>query len=90
MTNHTVWKQLISRVLSLRNRYFFALDGVLLSVLPALALSLNRGDAGWWTDAGTFESLHRAANLVAEHGANRMDEPEPSLFEAAFAREAGR
>jgi glucose-1-phosphate thymidylyltransferase len=21
---------------------------------------------GWWTDAGTFESLLRAANLVAE------------------------
>jgi glucose-1-phosphate thymidylyltransferase len=28
---------------------------------------------GWWTDAGTFESLHRASNLVAEGGANRMD-----------------
>lgn len=27
---------------------------------------------GWWTDAGTFESLHRAGNLVAEHGANLM------------------
>jgi len=25
---------------------------------------------GWWTDAGTFESLHRATNLVAEGGAN--------------------
>ena len=28
---------------------------------------------GWWTDAGTFESLHRASNLVYEGGANRMD-----------------
>ena len=28
---------------------------------------------GWWTDAGTFESLHRAAALVSEGGANRMD-----------------
>ena len=28
---------------------------------------------GWWTDAGTIESIHRAANLVAEGGANRMD-----------------
>ena len=28
---------------------------------------------GWWTDAGTFESLLRASNLVAETGANRMD-----------------
>ncbi len=25
---------------------------------------------GWWTDAGTFPSLHRATNLVAETGAN--------------------
>ncbi len=28
---------------------------------------------GWWTDAGTFESLHRASNLVAEGGANHLD-----------------
>ena len=27
---------------------------------------------GWWTDAGTFESLHRANNLVAETGANNL------------------
>ena len=27
---------------------------------------------GWWTDAGTFESLLRASNLVAESGANRI------------------
>ena len=25
---------------------------------------------GWWTDAGTFESLLHASNLVAETGAN--------------------
>ena len=25
---------------------------------------------GWWTDAGTFESLRRATNLVAKTGAN--------------------
>jgi glucose-1-phosphate thymidylyltransferase len=37
---------------------------------------IERGDLrwdileGWWTDAGTFESLHRANNLVAETGAN--------------------
>ena len=30
---------------------------------------------GWWTDAGTMESLHRAGNLVAETGANRVDGP---------------
>ncbi|MGB7067969.1 MAG: sugar phosphate nucleotidyltransferase [Pyrinomonadaceae bacterium] len=27
---------------------------------------------GWWTDAGTFESLLHATNLVAESGANKM------------------
>jgi glucose-1-phosphate thymidylyltransferase len=27
---------------------------------------------GWWTDAGTFESLIRASNLVAEGGANQV------------------
>jgi glucose-1-phosphate thymidylyltransferase len=27
---------------------------------------------GWWTDAGTFESLLRASNLVAESGANNI------------------
>src|SRR5690606_3094128 len=40
---------------------------------------INRGEMtwneldGWWTDAGTFESLLRASNLVAESGANRVD-----------------
>jgi len=28
---------------------------------------------GWWTDAGTFESLHTASKLVAEGGANHLD-----------------
>ena len=28
---------------------------------------------GWWSDAGTFESLMRASNLVAETGANKLD-----------------
>jgi glucose-1-phosphate thymidylyltransferase len=28
---------------------------------------------GWWTDAGTFESLLRASNLVAKTGANKME-----------------
>ena len=27
---------------------------------------------GWWTDAGTFESLLHASNLVAETGANKQ------------------
>ena len=28
---------------------------------------------GWWTDAGTFESLLRANNLVAKTGANKIN-----------------
>lgn len=42
---------------------------------------LERGDLtydvleGWWTDAGTHESLFRAATYVAESGANRLDLP---------------
>lgn len=39
---------------------------------------INRGEMtwneldGWWTDAGTFESLLLASNLVAKTGANRV------------------
>ncbi len=42
---------------------------------------IQRGDLtysvleGWWTDAGTFESLYRANCLVAQGGANRVDAP---------------
>src|SRR5207249_1263512 len=46
---------------------------------------------GWWTDAGTFDSLHRAGNLVAESGANRADGPGTREPTAASARpRAGR
>lgn len=40
---------------------------------------LKRGDLtydvleGWWTDAGTFESLYRATSLVKEGGANKTE-----------------
>lgn len=30
---------------------------------------------GWWTDAGTFESLLRAANLVHDTGGKQLQEP---------------
>ncbi len=29
---------------------------------------------GWWTDAGTFKSLLLANNLVAETGANKLND----------------
>jgi len=28
---------------------------------------------GWWSDAGTFESLHSSSNLVARTGANKIE-----------------
>jgi glucose-1-phosphate thymidylyltransferase len=34
---------------------------------------------GWWTDAGTFESLRRACELVAAGGANKLDAAECGL-----------
>jgi glucose-1-phosphate thymidylyltransferase len=38
---------------------------------------------GWWTDAGTFDSLLRASNLAAETGANKIPSrgsaPHPAL-----------
>jgi glucose-1-phosphate thymidylyltransferase len=43
---------------------------------------------GWWTDAGTFESLLRANNLVAETGANKISKEE--LAEHNITREVAR
>lgn len=49
---------------------------------------LARGDLtydvldGWWTDAGTFESLHRASTLVVEGGANNVDGMPPAAAAA--------
>jgi glucose-1-phosphate thymidylyltransferase len=37
---------------------------------------------GWWTDAGTFESLLRASNMVAETGANKLDSVRASEISA--------
>jgi glucose-1-phosphate thymidylyltransferase len=37
---------------------------------------------GWWTDAGTFESLLRASNLVAETGANKLEFKDAALSSA--------
>ena len=46
---------------------------------------INRGEMtwneleGWWTDAGTFESLLHATNLAAETGANNLEIPDGNL-----------
>jgi glucose-1-phosphate thymidylyltransferase len=52
---------------------------------------IRRGDMtwdeldGWWTDAGTFESLLHASNLVAETGANKLDDAAATPADAAAA-----
>ena len=43
---------------------------------------------GWWTDAGTFESLLRANNLVAKTGANKISIGESN--ERTLSREVAR
>jgi len=43
---------------------------------------------GWWTDAGTFESLLRANNLVAQSGANKL--AVPGAEESGTLAERGR
>lgn len=32
---------------------------------------------GWWTDAGTFESLYRASSLIRDGGANKVEDSRP-------------
>jgi glucose-1-phosphate thymidylyltransferase len=43
---------------------------------------------GWWTDAGTFESLLRANKLVAQTGANKL--ADGNRHSISTRREAGR
>jgi len=43
---------------------------------------------GWWTDAGTFESLLRASNLVAKTGANKLSDATETAM--VMSQEAGR
>ena len=45
---------------------------------------------GWWSDAGTFASLHRSGNLVASTGANRVDGPTTHLPTVAAAQRPPR
>ncbi|MBZ5526359.1 MAG: NTP transferase domain-containing protein [Acidobacteriia bacterium] len=43
---------------------------------------------GWWTDAGTFESLLRANNLVASTGANQLRASLPSAAPVAVGEKS--
>jgi dTDP-glucose pyrophosphorylase len=44
---------------------------------------------GWWTDAGTVPSLHRASALVAGDRANPLLTGAPASDAIARSREAG-
>jgi glucose-1-phosphate thymidylyltransferase len=44
---------------------------------------------GWWTDAGTFPSLDRAWRLVADGGANKLDDVPADLRPARVEARAG-
>jgi len=43
---------------------------------------------GWWTDAGTFGSLRRASNMVAETGANKLPDGSIPKIHPAKASDA--
>ena len=53
--------------------------------------SLARGDLtydileGWWTDSGTFQSLHKANCLVVADGANRVSTSATPMAHGAAA-----
>ncbi len=53
---------------------------------------LKRGDLtasaieGWWTDAGTFESLHRASSYIAQSGANHLEYPPKPVAKTPAAK----
>jgi glucose-1-phosphate thymidylyltransferase len=44
--------------------------------------------SGWWTDAGTFESLLHANNLVAKTGANKLSDANEAAM--VMSQEVGR
>jgi len=56
---------------------------------------IQRGDLtydvldGWWTDAGTFDSLHRASALVAKGGANHVESKPPQSENPSTASAVG-
>jgi len=69
MYDHTVFDRI--RTLKPSGRGELEITDVNNSYLAEGTLSYSILD-GWWTDAGTFESLLRANNLVAEGGANKV------------------
>jgi glucose-1-phosphate thymidylyltransferase len=69
MYDHTVYE--IIRTLKPSGRGELEITDVNNAYIERNAMTWDELE-GWWTDAGTFESLLRASNLVAETGANRI------------------
>lgn len=69
MYDHTVYE--IIRTLKPSGRGELEITDVNNAYIERKAMTWDELE-GWWTDAGTFESLLRASNLVAETGANRI------------------
>ncbi len=67
----TVFDKIRRLPLSLRNEYEITDVNNMFLEEGTLTFSILEG---WWTDAGTVESLRRATNLVAESGANKLPE----------------
>jgi len=69
MYDHTVYE--IIRTLKPSGRGELEITDVNNAYIERNAMTWDELE-GWWTDAGTFESLLRASNLVAETGANSL------------------
>jgi glucose-1-phosphate thymidylyltransferase len=69
--DHTVFDRI--RTLKPSGRGEFEITDVNNSYIAEGSLSFSILE-GWWTDAGTFESLLRANNLVAQTGACKLDQ----------------
>ena len=54
------------------------MKGIILAAVIAEGTLTHSVLEGWWTDAGTLDSLPRATDLVAETGANKLSEIAPA------------
>ena len=80
MYDHSVFDKI--RTLVTSNRGELEITDVNNAYIDEGAMSFSFLD-GWWTDAGTFDSLLRAANLVAQMAAKKQISAELAAVEGA-------
>jgi glucose-1-phosphate thymidylyltransferase len=80
MYDHSVFDKI--RTLVPSNRGELEITDVNNAYIDEGAMSFSFLD-GWWTDAGTFDSLLRAANLVAQMAAKKQISAELAAVEGA-------